>query len=922
MFHWIVWQRTLSCYLRCLTSIELFLNSAYYAKHPIIEQQHNKGAFSSVANTFAMCLSDNALDSVTKEDHCKPIITEAYSNALNHQWSSFICLLALSSVVKLPIESYFPITPSEENIDSLSTMFNCTIYPREAAASISNEKIHMYRCALMPMDYPRLGKVPATKNHYVPLCEPKDSSNLVGIQHFVLKQVSPGINVSSTEVIKNTPPIEQIPTSPSSTSFPGNSSAPSTSTSWPQEVKKKQTVLDNLFLIKRKFVEESDDEEIPTGSIPPKKSLSSSLVKEDAATTSETSCFPNDIANYVNVGSLTDEKKYNVLCNVWVPSANYPFPLMNGRKFRLDWMNLFPWLTYSPKVDGAFCINCVLFGAECMATHSASKLQRLFKTPFTTWQVGPAKFWEHCEKSPIHQAATARAAVLRSHMEQKSAPIDVMLDDMKRQQIEENRKLLRPIIAAIVLCGRQNIPLRGHRDESSNYLSDDVNCGNFIEILKYGAMCAGKTVEELFKSAPKNMSYKSKTTQNEIIDICSDLITKKITDEILEARFYSILADEAADCGNVEQLSVVFRFADKQCQIREEFLGFVPCKKGLTGDAVATTIKEFLHDLNLPIDDCRGQGYDGAGNMAGRLSGVAAKLQETNEKALYVHCNSHRLNLCVAACCKEQLVRNMMEHVRIATEFFNVYPKRFELLVKTIEELLPSANHKRLINVCKTRWVARIDGLSVFIEVFPAIVRCFEIIRDNVGDKWNPESVRKAGPLYLATVSFSFIVALVVVSRCLQVTRPLTVQLQESALDAGAAREKVTGLYVHLEKMRKDVDARHESWYEEAESIGNNVGSIPDQPRTIGRQQHRANTPADSPSQYYRRVISVPFLDHIQSEIQTRFSETNLNVMNAVYGLPKNVLTCPYWKTKFSEFLEMYKDDLPQPRFLDTELEM
>ena len=178
-----------------------------------------------------------------------------------------------------------------------------------------------------------------------------------------------------------------------------------------------------------------------------------------------------------------------------------------------------------------------------------------------------------------------------------------------------------------------------------------------------------------------------------------------IPPEIREARFYSILADEAADCGNVEQLSVVFR---------EEFVGFVPCKKGLTGDAVAATIKEFLRDLNFPVDDCRGQGYDGAGNMAGRLSGVAVKIQETNEKALYVHCNSHRLNLCVAACCKEQLVRNMMEHVRVATEFFNFSPKRFELLVKTIEELLASANHKRLINVCKTRWVARIDGLSVF----------------------------------------------------------------------------------------------------------------------------------------------------------------------------------------------------------------
>jgi hypothetical protein len=65
----------------------------------------------------------------------------------------------------------------------------------------------------------------------------------------------------------------------------------------------------------------------------------------------------------------------------------------------------------------------------------------------------------------------------------------------------------------------------------------------------------------------------------------------------------------------------------------------------VSGEALATTIKEFLRDLNLRIDDCRGQGYDGAGNMAGRLSGVAARIQETNEKALYVHCNSHRLNL-------------------------------------------------------------------------------------------------------------------------------------------------------------------------------------------------------------------------------------------------------------------------------------
>ena len=432
----------------------------------------------------------------------------------------------------------------------------------------------------------------------------------------------------------------------------------------------------------------------------------------------------------------------------------------------------------------------------------------------------------------------------------------------------------------------------------------------------------GKTLEEFFGSTPKNITYKSKTTQNEIIDICGDLLTKRITNEVRKAKYFSILADEAADCGNVEQLSLVIRFVDETHCIREQFLGFIPSKRGLSGDAIATTIKEFLREQNLEIDDCRGQGYDGAGNMAGRLSGAAARIQENYKKALYVHCNSHILNLCVATCCKEQLVSNMMGHVRVTSEFFNFSPKRFDLLVKTIEEICPTSSHKRLINVCKTRWVARIDGLSVFIEVFPAIVKCLETIRDDADDSWNVESKRRACFLHIGTISFPFIATLVVVSRCLEVTRPLTVQLQESAIDAGAAREKVSRLYVHLEKLRNEVDVRHELWYQEAVAIAESVQTKPHRPRIAGRQFHRANTPADSPPEYYKRVVTIPFLDHLRSQIQTRFSETNLDVMNAVYGLPKNVITCPNWKKKFSKFLDLYQDDLPQPRFLDTELEM
>ena len=45
------------------------------------------------------------------------------------------------------------------------------------------------------------------------------------------------------------------------------------------------------------------------------------------------------------------------------------------------------------------------------------------------------------------------------------------------------------------------------------------------------------------------------------------------------------------------------------------------------------------------MDKCRGQAYDGASNMSGRLRGTAAIIRQTHPLAVYQHCHSHILNL-------------------------------------------------------------------------------------------------------------------------------------------------------------------------------------------------------------------------------------------------------------------------------------
>ena len=84
-------------------------------------------------------------------------------------------------------------------------------------------------------------------------------------------------------------------------------------------------------------------------------------------------------------------------------------------------------------------------------------------------------------------------------------------------------------------------------------------------------------------------------------------------------------------------------------------------KKDLILSAVA--------ELGLSMNDCLGQCYDGAGNMAGRLNGASTLIRAEHEKALYVHSMNHRLNLCVANTCGIPLVRNMMDVVKKISDF-------------------------------------------------------------------------------------------------------------------------------------------------------------------------------------------------------------------------------------------------------------
>ena len=62
------------------------------------------------------------------------------------------------------------------------------------------------------------------------------------------------------------------------------------------------------------------------------------------------------------VGDLPNEEKYDYLNNQVKPPAVLPTTCFHGinRKFNATWIKNYPWLVYSPKLDGVFCGPCSL----------------------------------------------------------------------------------------------------------------------------------------------------------------------------------------------------------------------------------------------------------------------------------------------------------------------------------------------------------------------------------------------------------------------------------------------------------------------------------------------------------------------------------------------------------------------------------
>ena len=121
-----------------------------------------------------------------------------------------------------------------------------------------------------------------------------------------------------------------------------------------------------------------------------------------------------------------------------------------------------------------------------------------------------------------------------------------------------------------------------------------------------------------------------------------------------------------------------------------------------------------------------------------------------------------------------------------------------------------------------------------------------------------------------------------------------------------------------FEHVRGDVDKFAEQCFNHASRMGESVHIDPSCPRVTIRQCHRANNPASSPLDYYRRNLVIPVLDEVISEFDARFSELSTTAGQLVGLVPSDI--CER-EVSLDDASKLYANDLPSPELLDQEID-
>ena len=336
--------------LRWLTSIELYENAKFYCQHPVLLEclKVHSSVYSNFNSIFSCCLSQKSFNSFVSADIVKSVKDEATYNLKNGQYCSFLCTLALSTIIGTQINCIYPSIEQKK----YRLLFINVIKPHQCYSSSVNHLI-----TPISIIFSRIGINEScaefVPNHFVPIIQ--DSRKVLVKRHASYNSCPTPMKKLPKTSIEQVSSLSILKSKGSNTSYVNSQLSKLSSSKISTGPKVKPSILTikklSQFTYQEKsneISEDTSDSDVnhPAAVSDENNKCSTQInITDPFSSTAESEAFLNlDFGVFHEqffhkLTSLTDAQKYDIILKHKKPAENFIFPAeKNKRPFVTIWL--------------------------------------------------------------------------------------------------------------------------------------------------------------------------------------------------------------------------------------------------------------------------------------------------------------------------------------------------------------------------------------------------------------------------------------------------------------------------------------------------------------------------------------------------------------------------------------------------------
>ena len=310
--------------------------------------------------------------------------------------------------------------------------------------------------------------------------------------------------------------------------------------------------------------------------------------------------------------------------------------------------------------------------------------------------------------------------------------------------------------------------------------------------------------------------------------------------------------------------------------------------------------------------------------MSGQKSGVKTQILKEENRALYIHCFNHALNLGVNDTMKSiQLLKDTLSFSEEIIILIKKSRKR-ETMLKNLK-LADSEAGPGVKTFCRTRWTVKGASLDSLITNYKALLKLFKI---SYREETKTDMKSRINGCRSKMLQFEFFLGICLARDILNLTDRLAEKLQRKDLCVSEAKELYKMTAEILEGMKSnEFDKFWENTVQKSQDL--NI-EMPQMKRNRKRPARLIEIDSSSdeeihdlpttPKEYFKKIF-LQSIDEVVKCLKERFEQDGLKIYENLQQLLLLAVKGDNYDEKMDIILDFYKDDF-NSNSLKTEMKI